>query len=53
MKVLFKLEPRMETAYILVHRLRCLFKSKITPEEAKPKYSIIYFAYLCHPLKTR
>ena len=37
MKVLFKLEPRMETAYNLVHRLRCLFKSKITPEEAKPK----------------
>ena len=32
-----KLEPRMETAYNLVHRLRCLFKSKFTPEEAKPK----------------
>ena len=37
MEVLFKLEPRIETAYNLVHRLRCLFKSKITPEEAKPK----------------
>lgn len=37
MEILFKLEPRMETAYNLVHRLRSLFKSKITPEEAKPK----------------
>ena len=37
MEVLFKLEPRIETAYNLVHRLRCLFKSKITLEEAKPK----------------
>lgn len=37
MEVLFKQEPRIETAYNLVHRLRCLFKSKITPEEAKPK----------------
>ena len=37
METLFKLEPRMETAYNLVHRLRCLFKSKITQEEAKPK----------------
>lgn len=37
MKILFKLEPRMETAYDLVHRLRSLFKSKITQEEAKPK----------------
>jgi len=37
MEILFKLEPRMETAYNLVHRLRCLFKSKITPEKAKPR----------------
>jgi transposase len=37
MEALFKLEPRMETAYNLVHRLRCLFKSKIAQEEAKPK----------------
>jgi transposase len=37
MKVLFNLEPRMELAYNLVHRIRCLFKSKVTPEEAKPK----------------
>ena len=37
MEVLFKLEPKMELAYNLVHRLRCIFKSKITPEEAKPK----------------
>lgn len=37
MEVLFRLEPKMELAYNLVHRLRCIFKSKITPEEAKPK----------------
>lgn len=37
MEELFKLDPRMKTGYDLVHRLRCLFKSRITPEEAKPK----------------
>ena len=37
MEVLFKLEPKMELAYNLVHRLRCIFKSKITPEEANKK----------------
>ena len=37
MKVLFKLEPRMEIAYNLVHMLRSLFKSNITPEADKPK----------------
>lgn len=42
MKVLFRLAPRMETAYNLVHRLRCIFKSKITPEQAKSKLELWY-----------